>query len=144
MSIVVLFLVGCSTVVRNYDPPSSEEEFYAETRIIALEDRISISEAKSSLSRTYPEFAEEDGFSIFSPMARSINFINCTSTISPSTMNVRGRTTVTYRYSGRTRRRRMTDSCSGRYMTKFYCVGERVAMTQHRCSSGCWMGEHCK
>ncbi len=137
-----VLLYGCSGVSGSEFPPSSEEEFEAEARIISMDDGITLANARNSLAQVYPEFSvEESGF--FSPPGRYIEFINCTSSVDPDVYNVMGRTVVTYSYRGSMKRITLTDSCSDRTMAKYYCVGDRPAFVRHRCSRRCWQDYHC-
>lgn len=128
-----------------HQQPQTQEEFHAEAFIISLEDRITLENAELSLSRVYTDFLEEDlGF--LAPPPKYIQFINCTSTGEPQEFERQARTTVVYRYSGRTVQRVFRDACNDRTrtMTKHFCSGDRLGIVRHRCDRGCWMGEHCK
>ena len=140
---LAIFLSSCSQISGSENPPSSPEEFEAEARILAMEDGLSIEDARISLSRVYTDFADEE-FGYFAPMGRYIEFINCTSTMSPDVFTAMGRTVVVYSYRGSIKRITLRDSCSDRFMSKFYCVGDRPAFIRHRCSSVCWQDEHCR
>lgn len=146
LSFFVLFIYGCDSVQGSEDRPSSQEEFEAEARILALDQSMTLNNARIALARTYDEFRDFE-IDYFSPRARYLEFINCTSTAGPKVFDRRGTTIVTYSSEGiRQNLKKITlkDSCSDRTMTKFYCVDDRPAYTSKRCSSRCWMEYHCR
>ena len=145
----VFILSGCTGNIVTGMPisqqPQTQEEFDAEALLISLEDRIMLEDAQISLARVYTDFQDEEpGF--LAPPPRYVNFINCTSNTGPTDFETVGRTTVVYRYGGRTIQRTFRDACNDhtRTMTKHFCSGDRLSIIRHRCSHGCWMGEHCK
>ncbi|MFW5852522.1 MAG: hypothetical protein ACOCUR_00670 [Nanoarchaeota archaeon] len=147
IGIVLIFLIsGCTGVITAPEElyPETQEEFNAEATILSLEEKVLHDEAIVSLSKAYPGFAEEDDFGFFSPPARWIKFINCTSNGEREEFENSARTIVTYEYSGKTIRRTFKDRCKERIMTKHYCSGDRLGIIEHKCDSDCWMNEHCK
>ncbi|MFP4189725.1 MAG: hypothetical protein ACLFSL_01665 [Candidatus Woesearchaeota archaeon] len=143
LSLIAIVISGCTSVMDRDDPPMSKKEFEAEARILSLDEGISISNARESLARTYPRFAEnKSGY--FSPPARHIDFINCTSTVNTDVFTTDGKTIVVYKNGGSIKRITLKDSCSFKTMSKYYCVGDRPAFTFYECSYGCWQEHHCK
>ena len=144
--ISIFLLTSCtnSVTISQNDPPIDDGEFLGEATIVRLEDRMTLEEAKTAISRAYPEFSTEEDDSFFAPSPRRVKFINCTETDDGKEYTMLGKTSVSYEFGGAIKRRTFRDSCDFKTLTEHYCRDNRFGIIMYECPAGCWEGEACK